>query len=414
MKLANIKGVSATVASLALVGTCFAAPAMAEQASSVFASTDASAEQAEAAAPEAATPEAAAVATPTLDAESQAALGQVLSALGFDQETIDAIVSADYSQYVSDIDSDQLVDAVSQAAQQVSEEYGIDADTLNASAEELALAVSEGLAELGIDGSTIDAAATELADAVSTAVGEFAGTVGSYLYEQGYLTDGYILYSGDSALSADEQSQVVEYAGLNFLVPSDFTGVTLTAEELDQALGVEGTENSLADVVDDGFVAISADSAAAVVVTQIKADQLEGFDAAQFASVAYSLPYFSASADGEALAFGGASLDDGTPVLAGSAQAQDSSYQVVIAPSESGSLVVFVMFGEEGATQADYDQLNEVALSLTGTGEVQTSGVMVIDGDATEEEVIEAALDQAASAESVDQAAEAAPAEEAK
>lgn len=408
MKLAKIKGVSATVASLALVGTCFAAPAMAEEAASVFASSDAPAEQAEVVVTEEA------AATPTLDAGTQAALSEVLSALGFDQETIDAVVGADYSQLLAEVDSDQVVDAVSQAAQQVADEYGIDAESLDVSADELAQVVTDGLAELGIDESTIDAAATELADAVSSAVGDFVGTVGSYLYDQGYLNSEYTLFSGDSTLSSDPDSLTVEYAGLNFLLPADFTGVAMTADDIAQAVGTDESGVSVGDLVEDGFIAISSDDSAAVFAAEIKADQLEGFDVAQFASVAYSLPYFYASEDDATLAFGGARLDDGTPVLAGGAQTDEGIYQLVFAPSDSGSIVVVVFFGDQSATMGDYDQLREIGLSLTGTGAVETSGTMVIDGDATAEEVVDAAVAAATGEAQADTAAEAAPAEEAK
>ena len=417
MKLAKIQGVSAAVASLALVGTCFAAPAMAEEASSVFESTDAAAEQGEvvviASEDTEAAAEGAVEATPTLDVETQAALSQILSALGFDQETIDAIVGADYSLLLADVDSDELVDAVSQAAQQVADEYGIDADSLDVSSDKLAQAVADGLAELGIDESTLDAAADELAEAVSTAVGDFVGTVGSYLYDQGYLNSEYTLFSGDSSLSSDSTSLTVEYAGLNFLLPSDFTGTAMTADDIAQVVGAEESDVSLGDLVVDGFIAVSSDSSAAVFATEISADQLEKFDVAQFASVAYSLPYFYAGDDDSTLAFGGARLDDGTPVLAGGAQTDEGTYQVVFAPSDDDSIVAIFFFGEQGATQADYDQLSQIALSLTGIGAVETSGTMEIDGDATAEEVVDAAV-EAATGEAQSDSAEAAPAEEAK
>ena len=411
MKLANVKGVSATVASLALVGTCFAAPAMAEEASSVFASGAAPAEQAEAA-----TTDAVQAGAATLDASTQQALREILTALGVDDATIDQLVSADYAQLLADADTQQIADAVEQAAQAYADELGITAESVDAAAAELTQAVTEGLADLGIDDGTIDAAATELADVVSSAVSDFVGEVGGYLYDNGYLVDGYVAFSGDSALASDETAQTIQYSGFSFKLPADYTCVEMTAAEMQEVVdsAAEGTDIdvNLGDLIEDGVVGVSADSQVAVFVTQIKADQLEDFSLPNFASVAYSLPYFSyTDEDGTFSAFGGASFEDGTPIiLTQAASAEDGTYNIVIAPSAGGdSLAMLMVYVEAGAADEDLDQVSQILASLAGYGAVQTSGTMVIDGDATAEEVVEAAVEAATG-----ETAEAAPAEEAK
>ncbi len=428
MKLANVKGVSAAVASLALVGTCFAAPAMADSASvfasSADASTDAAATDATAEVSE--TADASEAGTATLDASTQQTLRELLAALGIDDASIDQIVSADYAQLIADADAQEVAGTVTQAAQDYADELGVSAESLDAAADELAQAVSNGLADLGIDDATLDAAADELADAVSSAVGEFVGHVGTYLHDNGYLTDEYIAFSGDSTLSTDEVTQSVEYAGISFLLPDDYTATTMTADEMQEVMSSvtqqAKPEASLGDIVEDGFVGVSSDSKAAVFATKVKAEQFEDFNLLNFASVAYGLPYFSYSDEDGTFGCGGARLDDGTPIiLTQVGSAQEGTYNIVFAPTAEGdSLVMFMAYAEADATAEDLDQVTQILASLTGYGPVQTSGTMTIDGDATAEEVVEAAV-EAATGETAEAApaegtetAEAAPAEEAK
>ncbi len=424
MKLANVKGVSATVASLALVGTCFAAPAMADSASVFASSADATADAAATAEPAAEAPEAG---TATLDASTQQTLSEILAALGVDSATIDQLVSADYAQLLADADTQQIADTVEQAAQAYADELGITAESVDAAAAELSQAVTEGLAELGIDDGTINAAANELADAVSSAVSDFVGEVGSYLYDKGYLVDGYVAFSGDSALASDETAQTIGYSGFIFQLPADYTCAEMTAAEIQEIIesAAQGADVdvNLSDLIEDGVVGVSADSKVAVFATQIKADQLGDFNLLNFASAAYGLPCFSyTDEDGTFGAFGGASLDDGTPIiLTQAASTQDGTYDIVIAPSAGGdSLAMLLVYVEAGAPAEDLDQVSQILASLTGYGPVQTSGTMTIDGDATAEEVVEAAVEaamgetaEAAPAEAAE-ATEAAPAEEAK
>lgn len=382
MKLAKIKGVSAAIASLALVGTCFTGTALADEAAST---TDAPAEGEVILIAEE-TGDAAAE-----DATTQADVRQALIDMGIDEATVDKIMAGEEVAVDLQLDSSKLVDALTQSAEDYLTSCGVDVNELNASLDQLAAGIEDELAAAGITEESVDAAAQSFFAEVAGAVSDLATQVSDYLYEQGYISDGYALYSGESALASDTTAQSVQYAGLSFLLPGDYTVAEVTPAECTEEFGEKYTGERLDKIADAALVGLSPSNCGVVFAIPVADDKVENFNLPQFAAAAYSLPYFSnTDEDGTTISFGGSRLDDGTPIMSFAVSDEKSILQFIATPSDENTLVVFVLMTEDGATAEDVSELGEIAKSLTGCGSVETSGTLTLDGDASSAEVLEA------------------------
>lgn len=402
MKRNTIKGLSATVASLALVGTCFAGTALAEESTNVFASTDTATESTEAtdadveSNPALATSQTAPV---TLTDDEANAIVSIMSALGFDDTTIEQVLNGDLSGLdVSDADIDQMADQLGSQITSALEDAGITGDMVDSAVSSLSTYAESFAQELE----------QTVAPAIQSAVDSFT----SYLTEQGVLTENMVLFSGDSTLASDSAAQTVSYEGLNFLVPSDYSVVSLTGDELAAAFkGDDASDSAAANAFTDGMVAVNADSQASVIVCKLNPENLEDFGSSNLAAAIQCLPFLSAAEQDTSVAFGGATLDDGTPVLAmGYSSSEQGYYEVVLTGSTDGGIVAFVAYASAQATQDDNDQLSAILSSLTGVGPIATGSAFVVDGDENTDilgAVEEAVSEETAEVESVPEAAEA-------
>ncbi len=350
MKKNRIQGISAAVASLALAGTCFAAPAFAAtDSASVFGSGNSS--EAVAAEP-AATEEAPADIDPefSVDADLDYA-DAIMEALGISDADLEKILSGDLS-IVTDLLGDEA-----------------DADTLAAIDE-----AEQSLADANISAQDLKDAVNSFANEAYGMLAETFGQVKDYLEQNDMVYEDAVLYSGESALASDPASQQVSLGGASFLAPADYDVEELTSEDIATVL----EDDTAADAVSGAYVVSNADGSAGIIAAEISSDSVEGAgaDIAQLMAENSRIVYING--DDFAFSAGIASLDDGTPVFDlgflsdGSADIQTCLYELVVMPSDDGGLVALVAITDESASLEDCATLADILTSLTGTGAAQT------------------------------------------
>ena len=247
MKRNRIQGISAAVASLALAGTCFAAPAYAAS-NSVFGSGFSGQSSTE-------TPIASPIAEPAPDM-SQATMPDdpddvdpdflvdsdadyaalVMEMLGLDDAALDQILSGDLSIVTNVLGND------------------IDADTQAAIDE-----ASQSLAEANLTTAQVKEAFNAVANEAVNSLADLIDAADTFLAENNFIVEDAVLYSGEPYLADDPTAQQLTLGGASMLIPGDFAFQQLTPEEIAAAFELDNAE----DIVSAAYICLLYTSDAA-------------------------------------------------------------------------------------------------------------------------------------------------------
>lgn len=338
MKKHTVKGVSAAIASLALVGTCFAAPALADTAStSVF--------ESETPATETAAAEGADAAQAGDEVDFASA---IMDTLGIDDATLDQILSGDLSMVEDALGPD------------------IDADTQAAIDE-----AEKNLSEAGITSEVLKQTINLFAGQAHAYLVDTISEIEAFLEDNGYIIDSPVLFGGESPLASDAAAQQVDYHGASLLVPGDYTMEEMTGEDLADALADEGV-GGITDGFTSALFAAAPSGETGVIVAEYAP---EGVSAADIFAQADADKFFNYD-DGENMVTAGhATLDDGTPIVelgyvnyATDEDAQPCAYELIVMPSDHDGFVVVFALSDKAAPTEELGSLADVLTSLTGTG----------------------------------------------
>ena len=359
MKRNRIQGISAAVASLALAGTCFAAPAYAAS-NSVFGSGFSGQSSTE-------TPITSPIAEPVPDT-SQATMPDdpddvdpdflvdsdvdyaalAMEMLGLDDAALDQILSGDLS-----IVTNALGDT-------------IDADTQAAIDE-----ASQSLAEANLTTAQVKEAFNAVANEAVNSLADLIDATETFLTENNLIVEDAVLYSGEPYLADDPTAQQLTLGGASMLIPGNFAFQQLTPEEIAAAFELDNAE----DIVSDAYIATNDTSSAGLICAQLTPDALggAGYDIAQTMADESKLVYLET--ESSVFSAGCASLEDGTPIFdLGYLKASEERpcfYELIMMPSDDGGLVVVFALTDETATLDDCATLSDIMTSLAGTGYVE-------------------------------------------